>query len=54
VRVMVPPEGRSVVGVKARLMDTEDLPARRSDDAMTNDTDETRDGGMVYKSTVLK
>jgi len=38
---MVPPEGRGVVGVKARVTSTEALPARRSDEAMTNDTDLT-------------
>jgi hypothetical protein len=42
VRVMVPPEGIGVVGVKARVTGTDDLPAMRSDEAMMNDTDETR------------
>ena len=51
---MVPPEGRGVVGVKERVTGTEALPAMRSDEAMSNDTDETRYRGMVYKSTVLK
>ena len=50
---MVPPEGRGVVGVKERVTGTEALPAMRSDDAMTNDTNKTRYMGMVYKSTVL-
>ena len=50
---MVPPEGRGVVGVKERVTGTEALPAMRSDEATTNDTDQTRDRGMVYKSTVL-
>ena len=36
---MVPPEGRGVVGVKARVTGTEDLPAMRSNEAMTKDTD---------------
>ena len=36
---MVPPEGRSVVGVKERVTGTEALPAMRSDEAMTKDTD---------------
>ena len=40
-RVMVPPEGRGVVGVKERATGTEALPAMRSDDAMTNDTFKT-------------
>ena len=40
---MVPPEGIEVVGVKARVTGTDDLPAMRSDDAMMKDTDETRD-----------
>ena len=35
---MVPPEGRGVVGVKERVTGTEALPAMRSDEAMTNDT----------------
>ena len=37
--MMVPPEGRRVVGVKERVTGTEDLPAMRSDEAMANDTD---------------
>ena len=37
---MVPPEGIGVVGVKARVMGTDDLPAMRSDDAIVKDTDE--------------
>jgi hypothetical protein len=41
--VTVPPEGIGVVGVKARVTGTEDLPAMRSDEAMVKDTDETRD-----------
>jgi len=41
VRVMVPPEGRGVVGVKERVTGTEALPAMRSDEAMTNDTFKT-------------
>ena len=49
--VIVPPEGRSVVGVKARVTGTEDLPAMRSVEAIVKDTDEIPDGGMVYKST---
>ena len=40
---MVPPEGIGVVGVKARVTGTDDLPAMRSDEAMVKDTDETRD-----------
>ena len=36
---MVPPEGRGVVGVKERVTGTEALPAMRSNEAMTNDTD---------------
>ena len=40
-RVMVPPEGRGVVGVKERVTSTEALPAMRWDEAMTNDTDLT-------------
>ncbi len=40
-RVMVPPEGMDVTGVKPRVTDTEDFPEIRSDDAMTNDTDVT-------------
>ena len=36
---MVPPEGRGVVGVKKRVTGTEALPAMRSNEAMTNDTD---------------
>ncbi len=51
---MVPPEGRGVVGVKERVTGTEALPAMRSDEAMSNNTDETRYRGVVYKSTVLK
>ena len=39
---MVPPEGIGVVGVKARVTGTDDLPAMRSDEAMMKDTDETR------------
>jgi hypothetical protein len=40
---MVPPEEIGVVGVKARVTGTEDLPMIRSDKAMVNDTDETRE-----------
>ncbi len=40
-RVKVPPEGIGVVGVKARVKGTDDLPAMRSDEAMVKDTDET-------------
>ena len=36
---MVPPEGRGVVGVKERVTGTEALPAMRSDEAMSNNTD---------------
>ena len=36
---MVPPEGRGVVGVKERVTGTEALPATRSDEAMSKDTD---------------
>ena len=36
---MVPPEGRGVAGVKARVTGTEALPVMRSDEAMSNDTD---------------
>ena len=34
VSVIVPPEGRGVVGVKPSVTGTDDLPATRSDDAM--------------------
>jgi hypothetical protein len=40
-RVMEPPEGIGVVGVKARLTATEDLCAIRSDASMSNLTDVT-------------
>ena len=40
-RVMVPPEGRAVVGVKERVTGTEALPAMRSDGAMANITFKT-------------
>jgi hypothetical protein len=50
---MVPPAGRGVAGVKDRVTGTEAFPAARSDGAMVKDTDETQDGEMVYKSTVL-
>ena len=39
--VMVPPEGRGVVGVKERVTGTEALPAMRSDGAMANNTFKT-------------
>ena len=39
--VMVPPEGRGVVGVKERVTGTEALPATRSDGAMANNTFKT-------------
>ena len=39
---MVPPEGIGVVGVKARVTGTEDLPETRSDEAMVKETDTTR------------
>ncbi len=35
-RVMVPPEGMGVVGVKARVTRTKDLPATRSLELITN------------------
>ena len=38
----VPPEGRSVVGVKANVTGIEVLPEMRSVEAMVNDTDATR------------
>jgi hypothetical protein len=41
VRVMVPPEGTVEVGVKARVMGTEDLPTMRSEEAMVKYTDAT-------------
>jgi hypothetical protein len=41
--VIVPPEGIGLVGVKARVTGTDDLPAMRSDEAIMKDTDETRD-----------
>ncbi len=39
-RVMVPPEGRRVAGEKVRVTDTQGKRAIRSDEAMTNDTDD--------------
>jgi hypothetical protein len=36
--VIVPPEGRGVVGVNTSVKGTDDFPATRSDDAMTKDT----------------
>ena len=39
--VMVPPEGRGVVGVKETVTGTEALPAMRSDGAMANNTFKT-------------
>jgi hypothetical protein len=39
---MVPPEEMAVAGVKARETETEVLPAMRSEEAMVNETDETR------------
>ena len=36
--MMVPPEGRDVTGVKAKVMDTPVLKARRSDVAMANES----------------
>ena len=38
---MVPPEGIEVVGVKARVTGTDDLPAMRSMGEMTKETDDT-------------
>ena len=43
VRVIVPPEGMAVVGVKAKEIDTEDLPTTRSEGAMVKETEETND-----------
>ncbi len=40
-RVMVPPEGMGVAGVKASVTGTGNLQATRSDDAMLKDTDVT-------------
>ncbi len=37
----MPPEGTAVVGVKERVMGTDDLPTIRSEDAMVKDTDDT-------------
>ena len=39
---MVPPEEMAVAGVKARETETEVLPTMRSEEAMVNETDETR------------
>ena len=39
-RVMVPPEGMGVAGVKPRVTGTEDLQTTRSDDAMLKNTEE--------------
>ena len=39
---MVPLEGMAVAGVKARETETEVLPTMRSEEAMVNETDETR------------
>jgi hypothetical protein len=39
---MVPPVGIGVVGVKARVTGTEDLPETRSDEAMVKETDKAR------------
>ena len=36
--MIVPPEGRGVVGVNTSVKGTDDFPATRSDDAMTKDT----------------
>jgi hypothetical protein len=36
----VPPEGTAVVGVKDRVMGTDDLPTTRSEEAMVKDTDD--------------
>ena len=41
VRVIVPPEGTAEVGMKARVMGTEDFPTMRSEEAMVKDTDAT-------------
>ena len=41
-RVTVPPEEMAVAGVKARETETEVLPTMRSEEAMVNETDETR------------
>ena len=40
---MVPPEGMTDVGVKARVTGTEDLPTTRSEDATVKETDETEE-----------
>ena len=36
--MIVPPEGRGVVGANTSVKGTDDFPATRSDDAMTKDT----------------
>ncbi len=46
-RVMVPPEGMGVDGVKASVMGTGDLQATRSDDAMLKNTEEAALVGAV-------
>jgi hypothetical protein len=47
VRVIVPPEGMAVYGVKAREMGTEDFPTTRSEAAMVNETEETAGEKML-------
>jgi hypothetical protein len=47
VRVMVPPEGTAEVGVKARVMVTDDFPTMRSEEAMVKDTDATLPAAML-------
>ena len=48
----MPPEGTAVVGVKERVMGTDDLPTIRSKDAMVKDTDATREK-MLPDETLL-
>lgn len=42
-RVMVPPEGTEVVGLKIRQIGTGDLPTTRSEEAIDRKTDDTRE-----------
>ena len=39
----MPPEGMAVAGVNAREMGTEDLLTRRLEEAMVNETNDTRE-----------
>ncbi len=50
--VIVPPEGRGVVGVNTSVKGTDDFPATRSDDAMTKETEVTLVLVKVARSTL--